>query len=164
MRTLTIAFTAALLAAGAAYARGNLGEAPTQQAAGTLTCTTKPEASLIFGRTPVADCTFVADRGGFRQSYVAMFTRIGRSESLERGQTVRWRVLTRDGFARPGMLVGLFTAPGDGSQGSGARALPELAGRTASLRLLSHSGQSTANFAVVHPRIDFAAAQAGMTR
>ncbi|MEA1832347.1 DUF992 domain-containing protein [Methylobacterium durans] len=164
MRTLTIAFTAAVLAAGAAYARGSITEAPNQQAAGTLTCTTKPDASLIFGRTPIAACTFVSDRGSFRQSYLAMFTRVGRGESVERAQTVKWRVMTRDGFARPGMLVGLFTAPGNEAHASEARQVPELAGRTARLRLLSHSGQTAANFALVHPRIDFAATETSMTR
>jgi hypothetical protein len=72
MRTIAIAFSAAVLAAGAAYAHGSLSSQPAQQTAGTLTCITKPEASLIFGRTPVADCTFVAERGGFRQTYAAV--------------------------------------------------------------------------------------------
>ena len=159
MRRLTLAFTAGILAAGAAAAHGLGSEAPAQQTAGILTCVTKPEASLVFGRTPVADCTFAAERGGFRQSYVAVFSPAATVAELETAQKVTWRVLTKDGFARPGMLADKFTAAQDRTA-----AKPELVGRAATLRLLSHSGQSSAKFALAQPRVQLAAAQPGMTR
>jgi hypothetical protein len=159
MRSLTLAFTAGILAAGAAGAHG-LGAAPAiQRAAGTLTCVTKPEATLVFGRTPVAACVFTAERGGLRQSYAAVFSPAAGTAELETAQTVIWQVLTKDGFARPGMLADSFTAP----QGEAA-AEPELVGRTATLRLLSHSGQSSATFALAQPRVQLAAARPDMER
>jgi hypothetical protein len=72
---------------------------------------------------------------------------------------VIWQVLTKDGFARPGMLADSVTAP----QGEAA-AEPELVGRTATLRLLSHSGQSSATFALAQPRVQLAAARPDMER
>lgn len=159
MRSLTLAFVAGILAAGAAGAH-SLGAAPAApQAAGTLTCVTKPEATLVFGRTPVAECVFTAERGGFRQSYAAVFSPAAGMAELESAQTVTWRVLTRDGFARPGMLADSFTAP----QGSTATK-HELVGRTATLQFLSHSGQPSATFALAQPRVRLAAAQPGMAR
>ncbi|MBB2963715.1 DUF992 domain-containing protein [Methylobacterium sp. R2-1] len=159
MRSLTLAFTVGILAAGAAYAHGLGSESPAQQTAGILTCVTKPEASLVFGRTPVADCTFAAERGGFRQSYVAVFSPAATTAELETAQKVTWRVLTKGGFSRPGMLADNFTAPQ-----SQPAAKPELVGRTAILQLLSHSGQSSAKFALAQPRVQLAAAEPGMTR
>jgi hypothetical protein len=57
------------------------------------------------------------------------------------------------------MLADSFTAP----QGEAA-AEPELVGRTATLRLLSHSGQSSATFALAQPRVQLAAARPDMER
>ncbi|KAB1071640.1 DUF992 domain-containing protein [Methylobacterium planeticum] len=164
MRSIAIAFSAAVLAAGAALAHGNLSEPAAQQIAGTLTCITRPEASLVFGRTPVADCTFVAERGGFRQSYAAVLTRVGQGREVETAHRITWRVLTKDGFARPGMLSDFFTVPPSQPESAGMRALPEMVGRAASLRLLSHSGQASAKFAHGHPRMVLAAAQSGLSR
>lgn len=160
MRSLSIAFTAAIFAAGAAYAHGITTEPAAQETAGTLTCTTKPAATLVFGRTPVADCTFVAVRGGFRQQYVALFTQAAATQAeLETAQRVTWRVVNKDGFARPGMLTDLFAvSPGQ------RNAQPEMVGRAASLRLLSHSGQAVAKFVLAQPRVQLAAAHSGMMR
>ena len=159
MRTIAIAFSAALLAAGAAYAHGSLTEAPAQTA-GTLTCITKPEVSLIFGRTPIADCTFVSERGNFRQNYVAMFSR---AAHVDTAQKVTWRVLTKDGFVRPGMLSDLFSVPVTQSESAQTRATPEMVGRNATLQLLSHSGQTSAKFALSQPRIALAAIGPNLT-
>jgi hypothetical protein len=159
MRAFILAITTGILVAGAAYAHG-LGSEPTaQQTAGILTCVTKPEATLVFGRTPVADCTFVAESGGYRQSYLAVFSRAATLAELETTQRVAWRVMTKDGFARPGMLADDFTAPQEQ-----ATDRPTLFGRTASLQLLSHSGQSSAKFALAQPRVQLAAARQGRTR
>lgn len=110
MRAILIAAVAGVLAAGAATAHNNLGQAPQEQAAGVLTCTTKPELSLVFGKTPVAACTFAAYRGGFRQSYVALFQAEAAEPFTDRARTVTWRVMNQDGFARPGMLDGVFAS------------------------------------------------------
>lgn len=159
MRSFTVAIASALLAAGAAYAHGLGAEPAARQSAGLLTCTTKPEATLVFGRTPVADCTFVAERGGARQSYAALFSRAATTAELEAAQTVTWQVLTEDGLARPGLLADLFTAPQNPSAGR-----PELVGRGASLRLVSHSGQTSAKFALAQPRIQLAATERSTAR
>jgi hypothetical protein len=164
MRTIAIAFSAGVLAAGAAYAHGSLSVQPAQQTAGILTCITKPEASLIFGRTPVADCTFVAERGGFRQTYAAVLTRVGQVREVETAQRITWRVLTKDGFARPGMLSDFFTVPPSQPEIAGVPAVPEMVGKAASLQLLSHSGQTSAKFALGHPRMVLAAAQYSLSR
>lgn len=161
MRAIAIAFSAAMLAAGAAYAHGSLTEAPDPQSAGTLTCITKPDVSLIFGRTPIADCTFVSERGNFRQSYVAMFSR---ATHVDTAQKVSWRVLTKDGFARPGMLSDLFTVPVSQSESAKAPTAPEMMGRAATLQLLSHSGQTSAKFALSQPRIALAATEPDLIR
>jgi hypothetical protein len=163
MHVLTIAFSAAILAAGATYAQGSRSALPTQQTAGILTCTTKPEASLVFGNTPVAECTFVADRGSFKQTYLALFSRMDRPQAEPKAQTVKWQVMTKDGFARPGMLSGLFNTPASGEHDN-YRSMPDLTGHGASLKLLSHSGTGTAKFAVSTPRIRLAAATEGLTR
>jgi hypothetical protein len=159
MRSFTLALTASILAAGVTYAHGLGSEPAAQQTAGILTCVTKPEATLVFGRTPVADCTFVAERGGYRQGYLAVFSRAATAAELETAQKVSWRVITKDGFARPGMLADSFTAPQDQFSTK-----PELVGSMASPQLLSHSGQSSAKFALAQPRVQLAAAQQGMTR
>lgn len=159
MRSFLIATVTGLLAAGAAYAHGLNAEPTAQQSAGILTCKTKPEATLVFGRAPVADCTFVAERGGDRQTYVALFSRTATTAELDASQTVTWRVLTKDGTVRPGVLADLFKAPS--SQAAASK--PELVGRAASLQLLSHSGQTSAKFALAQPRIQLAEAQRNAT-
>ena len=78
-------------------------------------------------------------------------------------ETVRWEVMTRDGFSRPGMIGGSFQALADRPEISTA------AGATAkgvpvTLKLVSHSGQRVANFALATPRIAFAAATEALVR
>ncbi len=107
MNAIAIAVTAAVVAGSAAFAHGSR-PAPPQKRAGTLTCTTRATAGLVFGLTPVADCTFVASRGGFRQSYVALFSPAHRVRDTSVPETIRWDVITKDGFSRPGMLGGAF--------------------------------------------------------
>jgi hypothetical protein len=101
----------------------------------------------------------MAERGGYRQGYLAVFSRAATTAELETAQKVSWRVMTKDGFARPGMLADNFMAPQDQ-----LTTKPELVGSMASLQLLSHSGQSSAKFALAQPRVQLAAAQQGMTR
>ena len=71
MRSIAAALIGIALAAGASYAHTNRTDASGQEA-GTPTCVTKPEPGLVFGRSPVADCSFVAARGGVRQDYRAL--------------------------------------------------------------------------------------------
>lgn len=158
MNAIAVAFTAAILAGGAAYAHGSRSTEPLQPA-GTLTCTTRPEASLVFGQTPVADCTFVSSRGGFRQSYVALFSPLRRGREAAAPETVRWDVMTRDGFSRPGMIGGAFQALADRPEISTA-AGASVRGVPVTLRLVGHTGQRVATFALATPRIAFAAAGA----
>ncbi|MGX7706549.1 DUF992 domain-containing protein [Methylobacterium sp. Gmos1] len=161
MNAIVVASTAAILAATATYAHGARPQDPLQPA-GTLTCTTRATAGLVFGRTPVADCTFVSSRGGYTQSYVALFSppRRQRDAAVE---TVRWEVMTRAGFSRPGMVSGAFQALAEQpeiSQAAGAA----VRGVPVTLRLVSHSGQRVATFALATPRIAFAAATDALVR
>ncbi|GJD48277.1 hypothetical protein OPKNFCMD_0994 [Methylobacterium crusticola] len=163
MHAVAAALTAAVLAAGAAYAHETLTRTPRQQA-GTLTCTTRPDLSLVFGRIPVADCTFVADRGGFRQSYAAMLSPVRRTREVAVAETMTWSVMTADGFSRPSMIGGAFLALADAPEIiAPPRARDGKAGAV-TLRLVSHSGQRVAKFALGTPRVDFAAIGTQLTR
>lgn len=163
MRAIAIALAAGFLTGGAVYAHGTLTPAQAQRSAGTLSCTTKPELSLVFGATPVADCTFVSDRGS-RQSYVAMFHRATQKQVSDAAETVTWRVVTKDGADRPGMLSGTFTAPtGDAAAVLAPSDAPELMGQKASLKLVAHSGQAGASFSMSYPRIALVSNTSGVT-
>jgi hypothetical protein len=162
MQAIVVAFTAAILAGSATYAHGTR-STDLLQPAGTLTCTTRSTASLVFGHAPVADCTFVSSRGGFSQSYVALFSPLRRPRDAAPAETVRWEVMTRDGFSRPGMISGAFQARSDQPEistaaGASAKGVP------VALRLASHSGQRVAHFALATPRIAFAAATDALVR
>ncbi|SFU48697.1 Protein of unknown function [Methylobacterium sp. 174MFSha1.1] len=162
MNAIVVASTAAILAATATYAHGTRPSDPLQPA-GTLTCTTRSTAGLVFGHTPVADCTFVSSRGGLKQSYVALFSPLRRPRDAAAAETVRWEVMTRDGFSRPGMVSGSFQALADQpeiSQAAGA----SVRGVPVTLRLVGHSGQRIAHFALATPRIAFAAATEALVR
>ncbi|GJE61511.1 DUF992 domain-containing protein [Methylobacterium trifolii] len=163
MRAILIALSAAALAAGAAYGHAVQPEAPTIQA-GTLTCTTRPEASLVLGLMPAADCRFVADRGGFAQDYEAVFSPGAFGGAVDRVETAAWRVLTRDGFGRPGMLTGFFAQSGEAMLARpGDRPAPTLSGRAVSLQRLSGSAPLGAS-AQATPQVAFAAVRPGLTR
>lgn len=162
MNAIVVASTAAILAATATYAHGTRPADPLQPA-GTLTCTTRPTAGLVFGRTTVADCTFMSSRGGLKQSYVALFSPPRHLRATAAAETVRWEVMTRDGFSRPGMVSGAFQALAERPEiskatGAAVRGVP------VTLRLVSHSGQRVATFALATPRIAFAAATDALVR
>ncbi|GJD51231.1 hypothetical protein OPKNFCMD_3983 [Methylobacterium crusticola] len=163
MNAIAVAFTAAVLAGGAAYAHETLTRTPSRQA-GTLTCTTKPDLSLVFGRTPVADCTFVSDRGDFKQTYAAMLSPVRRTRDVTVAETMTWSVMTADGFSRPSMISGPFTALADHPDIVTAKGARDAGTGPVSLRLVSHSGQRVANFALGNPRIDFAAVGTSLAR
>ncbi len=160
MRAILIATVAGVLAADAATAHNNLGrnmgQAPREQAVGVLTCTTKPELCLVFGTTPVADCTFGAYRGGFRQSYVALLQAEAAEPVTDRARTATWRVMNHDGFARPGMRDGVFAR-------RGAEARPGLAGRRASLVPLTQSAATDTGRVARTPDMALAATATGFT-
>lgn len=173
MNAIAISFTAAILAGGAAYAHGSRSVAQ-QLSAGRLTCTTRPEAGLVFGHTPVADCTFVSSRGGFRQSYAALLSPQRRPRDASVAETIRWDVLTRNGDSRPGMIGGTFTASADrpgisvaaGEVVAGGMAAGGMValGVPVTLKLVGHSGQRIASFALATPRVAFAAATDTLVR
>ncbi len=154
MRSIAAALVGIALAAGASYAHTNRTDA-SGQVAGTLTCVTKPELSLVFGRSPVADCSFVAERGGVRQDYRALLP-AGPAADVGAVQRIVWRVLTRDEVIRPAMLGGAFRSVLTDAD------RPRLAGRSADLELVSHSRRSIASFAHGHTRIDLAAVEDGI--
>lgn len=123
-----------------------------------------PIANLVLGNTLMADCTFVADRGGYRQTHRTLFSRLDRSPAESMAQTVTWRVMTPNGFSRPDLLNRLFDTS-IGSEPENNRAATDLRGREASFRPLSHSGTATSKLAATAPRIRFAAAtEEGPTR
>lgn len=102
-----------------------------------------PIANLVSGNTLMADCTFVADRGGFRRIHRALFSRLDRSPAEPMTQTVTWRVMTPNGFSRPDLLNSLFDTS-IGGEPENDRAATDLRGREASFKPLSHSGTATA--------------------
>ncbi|MFE1603267.1 DUF992 domain-containing protein [Methylobacterium sp. ID0610] len=163
MRSVVIALTAGALAAGAAYAQSTLSSASLQEA-GTLTCTTKPELTLIFGKTPVAECKFVSDRGGFKQTYMAMFSPVRHRWDLSTAETMTWRVMTKDGFGRPSMLSGSFIAQTDQPEISTPKDSGSLKSKPIRLMLVSHSGQRVLNFALNNSRVQLAALAESLTR
>ncbi|MEH3144172.1 MAG: DUF992 domain-containing protein [Methylobacterium frigidaeris] len=157
MNAIAVAFVAAVLAGGVAYAHSSR-SAESLQPAGTLSCTTRTDLSLVFGNTPVADCTFVSGDEGFRQDYVALFAPLRRLRDTSAAETMRWEVMTRDGVSQPGMISGSFEARADQpelSTPAGASASERV---PVSLKLVSHSGQRIVNFALGTPRIAFAMA------
>lgn len=109
MRAIAVALTAALLAGGAALAHGRT-TADAPRSVGTMTCHVRGDVSLVFGRSPVADCTFVSDRDGLTQSYAAIF---GRGRDVPKAQTLTWRVGADDGIVRADMLNGRFALTAD---------------------------------------------------
>lgn len=68
-------------------------------------------------------------------------------------------MVNKGGFARSGMLTDPFVV----SLGP-RNTQPEMVGRAASLRLLSHSGQAVAKFVLAQPRVQLAADYSGMMR
>jgi hypothetical protein len=108
MRSTVVALTAALVAGGAAFAHGRT-DAP-GRTVGTMTCHVRGDVSLVFGRSPVADCTFVSDRDGLSQSYAAIFAR---GRDVPKAQTVTWRVGAEGGVVRADMLDGRFALASD---------------------------------------------------
>ncbi len=162
MNAIVVASTAAILAGTATYAHGTR-STEMVQTAGTMTRTTRSTTVLVFGHIPVADCTFVSRRGGFTQSSIALFSPLRRPRDSGAAETVRWDVMTRDGFSRPGMVSGSFHARADQPEISTA-AGAAVEGVAVTRRLVGHSGQRVATFALATPRIAFGAATEALAR
>ena len=146
---------ATLLVAGFAWTETMPSGVPSP--AGTLTCTTRPEASLVFGLTPVADCTYVSDDGATREGYAAMLGRVPGQREVA-SETVRWRVETADEASRAGMLAGPFAPAPTGD------AAPVLRNRGVDLHVLTSSRRSAAIFALQQPRVDLVAMKVASVR
>ena len=141
MRSILIALTFGVAAASIAYAHTTDGALPMREA-GTLSCRTQPELGLVFGRTPVAACTFLAAQGGAVQAYAALLA--PRADVEVAGRTLAWRVLTPGGTSRSGMLEGDFAPAGAGAS---------LRGRTAGLDPVDASGEARLTLAAAAPQI-----------
>ncbi|GEP12157.1 DUF992 domain-containing protein [Methylobacterium gnaphalii] len=152
MRSIAPAILGIALGAGASYAHANRTEA-VEQVVGTLTCVTRPELSIVFGRSPFADCAFIAERGDVRQAYQAVLRASDPTLQVEAVQKIVWRVRTRDGSSRPAMLQGAFRAVTDPAD----RNRSIFAGQFADLEIVSHSRRSINAFARGAARIDLAA-------
>lgn len=142
MRPILFVFAAASFAASLTGARANL-SLPVDKEVGTLTCAIRGGTEIIKAQ-PSAECTFVSDRDDATQSYVAQFR--GRSEDTiaPKARTVAWRVLTRKGVERPGMLAGIFSDPASWQVAPSKSAYAVLVGPAASLRPILPEGQATA--------------------
>jgi len=93
MRSIAAALIGIALAAGASYAHTNRTDASGREA-GTPTCATKPGPGLVFGRSPVADCSFVAERGGVREEPRARLAYSAQANEAEQAtQTLAIRAL-----------------------------------------------------------------------
>ena len=141
MRPIAPLLSLAFLAAGIVSAEANL-TLPVDREIGTLTCQTRSAARAI-GSTSVADCTFVSDQDGTTQSYVAVFGKRAKGDSLSAATKISWRVMTRNGVERPGMLSGSFNDPAEWQvapqKGSSS---VTLVGATASLKPEAPTGQA----------------------
>ena len=143
MRSILIALTFGVAAASIAYAHTTDGAQPMREA-GTLSCRTRPELGLVFGRTPVAACTFLAAQGGAAQTYAALLA--PRAEAEDAARTLAWRVMTPGGTNRSGMLDGDFAPAG---------AAAALRGRAAGLEPLDASGEVRLTLGAVAPQVAF---------
>ena len=133
MRPTPLLLAVALLAAGSSGARANL-TLPIDQEVGTLTCEARSTAGPMFATAPVVDCAFISDRDGALQTYVGLLP--GRPQKAGALAPIKmsWRVATRNGIERPGMLSGLFSDPAEWMVGPKHGAAATLIGKTASLR------------------------------
>lgn len=150
-----LVLAAALVACGAAYAHGRSAPAVEgMRPAGTLTCVTRPELTLVFGRTPVAGCAFVPSDGSLGHAYLAMFDRLPAHLPMPGAETTRWEVSTPDGRLPLGALTGAFAADTTAGQAW-------MTGQGGDLRLLSHSARRTATFLLANRSMALAAAEQG---
>lgn len=158
MRPTVLLLSLAVLGLGATAAQANL-TLPVDQEIGTLTCQTRAPARAL-GTTPVADCSFVSDRDGVSQSFVAVLGKRVQGEGKGAGKgagktdgkllstKLSWRVVTRRGVERPGLIAGAYADPTEwqvAPQKGSARAT--LVGQTASLKLEAPAGQDAAKLA-----------------
>ncbi len=152
MRSIAATLFGISLAAGATYAQADLAHSP-ERVAGTLTCVTRPDLSLVFGRSPVADCTFESQTGGFRQDYQALLPEKGSAGEIERADRIVLRVWTHNDARSHARLDGAFRASSTGESRTAVR----FAGDGTQLELVSHSSRTKTAFAHTHDRIDLAA-------
>ncbi len=151
MRSAAAILFGVVLAAVASYAQADLADAP-ERVAGTLTCLTRPDLSLVVGRSPVAECAFAGQDGTLHQDYVALLPEAGRPGDVERSDRIVWRVWTRGRTGRDARFEGTFRTRPIGD----ARAATRFAGENAELELVSHSSRNTATFTHGHGRVDLA--------
>lgn len=145
MRSILIALTVGIAAGTVAYAHTGDDATPTRQA-GTLTCKTLADVGLVFGKSRVAACTFVSDRGDFAQVYGAI---LPPRADMEAPETLAWRVVTAGGASRPDMLDGLFT--------SASGASLNLHGRSAALESTVGLPEARVTLAADDARTEFGA-------
>lgn len=137
MRSILIALTVGTVAGTVAYAH-TLEGTGAGRAAGTLTCRTLSDVSLVFGTARAATCHFEA-RNGARQVYAAILP----PRDGEGARTLAWRVTTMDGKARPGLLDGRFSGDGAVLRGDRAELSPVGAADATSLSLAAADGRLT---------------------
>lgn len=99
----TLALSAVVLALGLTSAQASLTPL-VDWSVGTLTCTPRTDVGIVVGAATAADCTFVSDRDGAAQNYVALLPASASAQPAR----LTWRVVTRRGADRPGMLSGVF--------------------------------------------------------
>lgn len=146
MRPTALLLSLAVLGLGVTAAQANL-TLPVDREIGTLTCQTRA-AGHALGATPVADCSFVSDRDGATQSFVAVLGKRSQGAGASAATKISWRVVTRNGIERPGLIAGSYADPAEWQvapqKGAGS---VTLVGRTASLKLEAPAGQDAAKLA-----------------
>lgn len=147
MRPIPLLLTVVALAPVATGASANL-SLPIDREIGTLTCSIAAEPALGTRSETAAECVFMSDRDDAGQAYAAQ-VRWQRAGSLPPGQArIAWRVLTRKGVERPGMLSGAYANPATWQVAPPRAAVPILMGPMAKLRRMTVVGAAT----VVEPR------------
>ena len=147
MRTIPGLLTFVALATGATGASANL-SLPIDKEIGTLTCSISAEPALGSRSGLSAQCMFVSDQDDAGQAYAAQL-RWRRGSSLAPAPAkIAWRVLTRKGVERSGMLGGAYADPATWQVAPSRTGGPVLMGPVAKLRQMPVAGATT----VVEPQ------------
>jgi len=138
---------AASLAAAFLVAPANAGDVKL----GVLTCEIEGGTGVIIASHKALECTFKSSRGGHREHYTGMISKIGVDVGVTHQGALVWAVLAVSRDYEPGRLAGNYigaTAEASIVAGGGANLLVGGFQRSFSLQPLSVQAQTGVNLAV----------------
>lgn len=133
MRSTPVLLTLIALATGATGASASL-SLPVDREVGTLTCSIAATPAADTRSETSADCVFVSDRDDATQSYAGQVRWQRGHGSMPTPARIAWRVLTRKGVEKPGMLAGAYADPATWQVAPVQAGDPVLMGSPAKLR------------------------------